>query len=90
VFISYSRKDGTEFAAQLRADLSARSLSVWRDIASLEGGRDWWSQIEDAIPYRLLTPVRTGNSKRPSAMSGGRGWLEGRYGSEIVLQNVHS
>jgi TIR domain len=55
VFISYSRKDGTEFAAQLPADLSARTLSVWQDTASLEGGRDWWSQFEDAIAYRLLT-----------------------------------
>lgn len=63
MFISYSRKDGTEFAARLRADLSARSLSVWQDSASLEGGRDWWSQIEEAIGYCLLTPVRTGNSK---------------------------
>jgi len=40
VFISYSRKGGTEFAAQLRADLSARSLSVGQDIASMEGGRE--------------------------------------------------
>ena len=40
MFISYSRKGGTEFAAQLRADLSARSLSVGQDIASMEGGRE--------------------------------------------------
>jgi hypothetical protein len=40
-FISYSRKDGTEFAAWLRGWLGERNLSVWQDIIALEGGRDW-------------------------------------------------
>ncbi len=53
-FISYSRKDGAEFAAWLREWLSARNLSVWQDIVALEGGRDWWSQIEEALKSRML------------------------------------
>ena len=39
-FISYSRKDGAEFAAWLRDWLIERDLSVWQDIVALEGGRD--------------------------------------------------
>jgi hypothetical protein len=39
-FISYSRKDGAQFAAWLRAWLGERNLSVWQDIVALEGGRD--------------------------------------------------
>jgi hypothetical protein len=48
-FISYSRKDGAEFAAWLRGWLDERRLSTRQDIVALEGGRDWWSQIEDAL-----------------------------------------
>jgi hypothetical protein len=48
-FISYSRKDGADTATWLRTWLEARDLSVWQDIVALEGGRDWWSQIEEAL-----------------------------------------
>jgi hypothetical protein len=40
-FISYSRKDGAEFAAWLRIWLEQQNLSVWQDLVALEGGRDW-------------------------------------------------
>jgi len=53
-FISYSRKDGGEFAAWLRGWLNERDLSVWQDIVALEGGRDWWSQIENALKSKAL------------------------------------
>jgi hypothetical protein len=54
-FISYSRNDeGASFAADLRKQLEAKDLSVWQDIVALEGGRDWWSQIEDALKSRTL------------------------------------
>ena|SRR5208337_1335081 len=53
-FISYSRKDGAEFAACLRKWLGQRNLSVWQDIVALEGGRDWWSQIEDVLKSKAL------------------------------------
>jgi len=54
IFISYSRKDGAGTAATLRRDLEAEHLSVWQDIAALEGGRDWWSQIEEALRSKAL------------------------------------
>jgi hypothetical protein len=53
-FISYSRKDGALFAADLRKTLEKENLSVWQDIVALEGGRDWWSQIEDALKSKAL------------------------------------
>ena len=54
IFISYSRRDGAAFAATLRKDLEAAQFSVWQDIAALEGNRDWWSQIEDALRSKAL------------------------------------
>jgi hypothetical protein len=54
IFISYARKEGAEFAADLREKLLRQQLSVWQDIVSLEGGRDWWSQIEEAIRSKTL------------------------------------
>jgi hypothetical protein len=53
-FISYSRKDGEKFAAYLRKRLLKENLSVWQDITALEGGRDWWSQIEDVLKSNAL------------------------------------
>jgi hypothetical protein len=54
IFISYSRKDGAEAAAHLREWLLGENLSVWQDLITLEGGRDWWSQIEDALKSKTL------------------------------------
>jgi hypothetical protein len=54
IFISYSRKDGAEFATSLRNRLQKESLSIWQDLVALEGGRDWWSQIEDALKSKVL------------------------------------
>jgi len=54
-FISYSRKDDSAaFADGLRAWLEKENLSVWQDIVALEGGRDWWSQIEDTLRSKEL------------------------------------
>ena len=54
IFISYSRKDGAAFAADLRARLSKEGFSIWQDLVALEGGRDWWSQIEDTLRSKAL------------------------------------
>lgn len=48
IFISYARADGGETARALRQRFEAAGLSVWQDLVALQGGRDWWSQIEDA------------------------------------------
>jgi hypothetical protein len=54
IFISYSRKDAAIAAATLRKDLEAEHFSVWQDIIALEGNRDWWSQIEEALRSKAL------------------------------------
>ena len=54
IFISYSRKDGSDRARQLREKLEAAGLSVWQDLIAMEGGRDWWSQIADALKTKAL------------------------------------
>jgi WD40 repeat protein len=54
VFISYSRKDGADFAAYLRKQLEAADLSIWQDLLAMEGGIDWWSQIEAAIRSKAM------------------------------------
>src|SRR5271166_1312277 len=53
-FISYSRKDGADFAHDLRASLEKDNLSFWQDLTALEGGQDWWSQIENALRSKEL------------------------------------
>jgi hypothetical protein len=49
VFISYSRKDGEKFAKDLRQRLEAENIPLWQDRVGLEGGRDWWLQIVEAL-----------------------------------------
>jgi len=44
VFISYSRKDGEDFAIDLRQRLEAENLPLWQDRARMEGGVGWWKQ----------------------------------------------
>jgi hypothetical protein len=54
IFISYSRKDGAAFAADPRKRLTRKRFAIWQDIVSLEGGRDWWSQIEETLKSKAL------------------------------------
>ena len=54
IFISYSTKDGADAAGALRDKLQKRSFSVWQDLVTLEGGRDWWSQIENALKSKTV------------------------------------
>jgi WD40 repeat protein len=68
IFISYSRQDASEMAAALRLEFERAGLSVWQDISALEGGHDWWSQIEDALRAKtvqhfvlVLTPGSLGS-----------------------------
>jgi WD40 repeat protein len=49
VFISYARTDGEEFARRLREHLEAENIRLWQDRVALEGGRDWWLQITEAV-----------------------------------------
>lgn len=49
IFISYARRDAQAFADDLRRKLEKADFSVWQDISAMEGGRDWWEQISEAI-----------------------------------------
>src|SRR6478736_1684934 len=49
VFISYARSDGEDFANLVRARLEAEEISLWQDRVGMEGGRDWWLQISEAL-----------------------------------------
>jgi len=51
IFISYFRKDGLDFARGRRKKLERKGFSLWQDIISLEGGRDFWLQITDALDH---------------------------------------
>jgi WD40 repeat protein len=49
IFISYARSDALEPARRLRSRLEGEGFSLWHDLVAMEGGRDWWTQIEEAI-----------------------------------------
>jgi 1,2-phenylacetyl-CoA epoxidase catalytic subunit len=51
VFISYSRKDGEDFATDLRQRLEREhpEIPLWQDRQEMIGGLDWWQQIEQAL-----------------------------------------
>ena len=49
VFISYARSDGEKFANDLRQRLEGEGIPLWQDRISMEGGRDWWLQITEAL-----------------------------------------
>jgi WD40 repeat protein len=49
VFISYARSDGEAFAHRLRRQLEKQNIRLWQDRVGMEGGRDWWSQITEAL-----------------------------------------
>ena len=62
VFISYARTDGEQFAAELRQRLEAEDIPLWQDRVGLEGGKDWWLQIKEALDVvefmvLVMTPV---------------------------------
>jgi hypothetical protein len=49
VFISYARSDGEAFAHRLRHQLEKQNIKLWQDRGTMEGGRDWWLQITEAL-----------------------------------------
>jgi TIR domain len=62
VFISYARSDGEPFATGLRQRLEAKHIPLWQDRVSMEGGRDWWQQITEALDFvefmvLIMTPA---------------------------------
>ncbi|MCB0195151.1 MAG: TIR domain-containing protein [Anaerolineae bacterium] len=49
VFVSYARKDAEVLARDLTNRLEKEGIPVWQDRVKMEGGRDWWLQIVDAL-----------------------------------------
>src|SRR5256712_4757520 len=75
VFISYARSDGEQLATQLRQRLEAEYIPLWQDRVGLEGGKDWWLQITEALDVvEFLVLVMT-----PAAMQSETVRKEWRY-----------
>jgi len=77
VFLSYARKDGEQFAANLRERLSEKTpdIVIKQDRILLEGGIGWWKQLADAIDsVEFLVLLMT-----PSAMRSENVRKEWRY-----------
>lgn len=75
VFISYARADGEPFAAKLRQRLLDEHIPLWQDRVGLEGGKDWWLQITEALDtVEFLVLVMT-----PAAMQSETVRKEWRY-----------
>jgi hypothetical protein len=49
VFISYSRRDGSNFAERLADALRQRQVNIWLDAESIKGGEAWGREIQDAL-----------------------------------------
>jgi hypothetical protein len=57
IFVSYERQDGMGPAQALRKRLEERGFTLWQDLIALEGGLEWWMQIEQAIKSPSLEHV---------------------------------
>jgi WD40 repeat protein len=51
VFVSYNWSDGADLAASIRTRLEREGIPLWQDRVALEGGRDWWLQVTDALDH---------------------------------------
>jgi hypothetical protein len=49
IFISYARKDGSDLARRLQADLKERGFDPWLDRQRIGGGATWTREIEVAL-----------------------------------------
>jgi WD40 repeat protein len=69
IFVSYERQDGMASAQALRKRLEERGFTLWQDLIALEGGLEWWTQIEQAIKSpsieHLVLVVTPGALERP-------------------------
>ena len=82
--VSYSRKDGEKFATDLRADLEGQGIPLWQDRVKMEGGRDWWLQIVEALnKVEFMVLVMT-----PEAMASHIIRKEWRYARQVGLEGT--
>src|SRR4051812_18644767 len=79
VFVSYARSDGAAIAADLRQRLAAEGVSLWQDLVAMEGGQDWWRQIQAAVDKaEYLVLVLT-----PGALTSATCRREWRYARQV-------
>src|SRR5262245_29652999 len=85
VFVSYARSDGTEVAGEIRRRLSEEhGFALWQDLADMEGGRDWWRQITEAIDHvEYLVLVMTPGALRSAVVS--KEWRYARHQGVCVI-----
>ena len=75
IFVSYARSDGKAFARELRRRLQEEhGFPLWQDLADMEGGRDWWQQIAEAIDHveyliLVMTPAALASPSRAQGMA---------------------
>jgi WD40 repeat protein len=86
-FISYSRKDAGKLALKLRKMVEKEGSSVWQDVTDMEGGRDWWLQITQAIDHvEYLVLLLTEEALRSSIMR--KEWRYARQQGVCILPVV--
>jgi hypothetical protein len=88
VFLSYARADGELQAADLRQRLAqeAPDIVVKYDRLFLEGGRDWWRQVAEAIKdVHFLLLLMT-----PAALASGNVEKEWRHARQRVSASIPS
>ncbi len=49
VLVSYVSSDGEALGTEVRERLKSEGISIWGDLSSLEGTRDWWPQVTKAL-----------------------------------------
>ncbi len=65
VFLSYGRRDASEFVDRLCVDLAAAGFDVWRDTREIRSGQDWQTEIVDGLrAAQVVVAVMTPHSVR--------------------------
>lgn len=57
VFISYSRKDGNDYAEKLQTQLESAGFTVWRDTRNINPAQDFTAEIEIGIEQADIVAV---------------------------------
>jgi WD40 repeat protein len=85
IFVSYARSDGGAAARALRSRLhDEHGFALWQDLADLEGGKDWWRQITEAIEHvEYVVLVMTPGALRSTVVR--QEWRHARQAGRCVL-----
>src|SRR5215468_115094 len=49
LFLSYGRRDASDLADRLRADLEARGYEIWQDTRRIRSGTEWEEEIKAGL-----------------------------------------